>query len=78
MEVVLKAVKKDTNTTRVKARSVPVDRLNWGVEFFFIAKYYSIGDMPFHPHKVICRFFDLQIYIPGLLPFSHYVLCPIV
>ena len=42
IEEVLKAVKKETNTTNANARSVPVVKLNCDGLFLFIVFYYSI------------------------------------
>ena len=53
IDEVLNAVKNKTKTTRVKARSVPVDKLICGAEGFFIVDYYSIPTITNHPLKVI-------------------------
>jgi len=50
---VLKAVKNEINTTKAKARSVPVFKLKLDTVFLFIGTYYSIAVIPENPLKVI-------------------------
>jgi len=49
----LNAEKKEMNTTRANARSVPVFRLKLVELFFSIGFYYSILIFGVNPHKVI-------------------------